>query len=392
MSAPAEQRGTDTTPSAGNEGALGVDTLDPHELFPSLRTDGAESGLPPAPVPYEEFNFASHFTPETELNEELLSELTTLLQSQEAATEPEPAPRTQNDQVFTELEARMFPPTTSTDSAAQKPVPQQLPQRTGRHLFDANESIFLSEFLQTIDQDLASILAPNKKPIKDPHADPFPAAPAAPAPPTGSAPAPDADASVRPNAGLRSLSFPPPTQPVPTAGAASAGPSSRQISDVAQSPGPARTVKRQRHIASEQRRRNQIRERFMRLAELLDLGRAYGARALGLNAGSGTGVEDEDLDDRSDTEEDLLLGCDEEEIQRRKRNAQRRARNRIASGKLARGRGRGRGGSAGSSGSKSAVLFQVVDLLFWLEVRNQELRHDIAALEALSTRPYAMGD
>lgn len=144
---------------------------------------------------------------------------------------------------------------------------------------------------------------------------------------------------------------------------------------------PSPAGRRKRHILSEQRRRNQIRQGFKDLSDLLDLGRLYGARALGLNAGAGTGVEDEELDDRTDTEEDLILGCDQEEVQRRKRNAQRRARNRS---KQNRGRGRGRGGSAGGAGSKSAVLFQVIDLLDWLEGRNDALEQDIAQLEALA--------
>lgn len=153
---------------------------------------------------------------------------------------------------------------------------------------------------------------------------------------------------------------------------------------------PGTTGRRKRHILSEQRRRNQIREGFKSLSDLLDIGRSYGARALGLNAGAGTGVEDEELDDRTDTEEDLMLGCDEEEVQRRKRNAQRRARSRAVQGKQNRGRGRGRGGSAGGAGSKSAVLFQVIDLLDWLEGRNAALEQDIARLEAQAhaTLPY----
>lgn len=150
------------------------------------------------------------------------------------------------------------------------------------------------------------------------------------------------------------------------------------------------TGRRKRHILSEQRRRNQIREGFKGLSDLLDIGRGYGARALGLNAGAGTGVEDEELDDRTDTEEDLMLGCDEEEVQRRKRNAQRRARSRAVQGKQNRGRGRGRGGSAGGAGSKSAVLFQVIDLLDWLDGRNAALAQDIAQLDALAEEgvPY----
>lgn len=147
-----------------------------------------------------------------------------------------------------------------------------------------------------------------------------------------------------------------------------------------------RYPKRHRHVVSEQRRRNQIREEFTALSELLDLGRSYGARGLGLYAGAGTGVEDEVIDDRSDTEEDLSLVCDEEEARRRRRNAQRRARTRAKPANQAhgRGRGRGRGGSAGRAGSKSAVLFQVVDLLTWLEERQKALHQDIAVLESIA--------
>lgn len=141
------------------------------------------------------------------------------------------------------------------------------------------------------------------------------------------------------------------------------------------------TGRRRRHILSEQRRRNQSREAFERLSELLGVGRQYGARALGLNAGAGTGVEDEELDDRTDTEEDLMLCCDEEVVMRRKRNALRRARTRLSHGRHVRGKGRGRGGSAGQAGSKSAVLFQVIDLLDWLDGREAQLERDIRELE-----------
>ena len=141
------------------------------------------------------------------------------------------------------------------------------------------------------------------------------------------------------------------------------------------------TGRRRRHILSEQRRRNQSREAFERLSELLAVGRQYGARALGLNAGAGTGVEDEELDDRTDTEEDLMLCCDEEVVMRRKRNALRRARTRLSHGRHVRGKGRGRGGSAGQAGSKSAVLFQVIDLLDWLDGREAQLERDIRELE-----------
>ena len=121
------------------------------------------------------------------------------------------------------------------------------------------------------------------------------------------------------------------------------------------------------------------------------MGRQYGARALGLNAGAGTGVEDEELDDRTDTEEDLMLCCDEEVMMRRKRNALRRARTRQSHGRHTRGKGRGRGGSAGQAGSKSAVLFQVIDLLAWLDGRDAHLERDIHELEMLlgvAQRPH----
>jgi len=151
------------------------------------------------------------------------------------------------------------------------------------------------------------------------------------------------------------------------------------------------TGRRRRHILSEQRRRNQSREAFERLSELLGVGRQYGARALGLNAGAGTGVEDEELDARTDTEEDLMLCCDEEVMMRRKRNALRRARTRQRHGRHTRGKGRGRGGSAGQAGSKSAVLFQVIDLLDWLDGRDAHLERDIHELEMLlgvAQRPH----
>lgn len=150
------------------------------------------------------------------------------------------------------------------------------------------------------------------------------------------------------------------------------------------------TGRRRRHILAEQRRRNQSREAFEQLSELLGVGRKYGARALGLNSGAGTGVEDEELDDRTDTEEDLMLCCDEEVMMRRKRNALRRARTRLSHGRQTRGKGRGRGGSAGQAGSKSAVLFQVIDLLDWLDGRDERLKRDIHELEMLlgvSKRP-----
>lgn len=173
--------------------------------------------------------------------------------------------------------------------------------------------------------------------------------------------------------------------PLPSQPQVSTSGPSVPISPVSSPPPPKGTaVKRTSHVASEQQRRNNVRENFNALAELLEEGRKHGARALGLNAGAGMSVEDEDLDDRTDTEEDLSLCLDEETIQRRKRNAQRRARNRTNSGRNARvrGPGRGRGGSAGRSGSKSAVLFQAADLIYWLVSRNRELAEEARTLEA----------
>ncbi|KAK0543682.1 hypothetical protein OC845_005992 [Tilletia horrida] len=47
------------------------------------------------------------------------------------------------------------------------------------------------------------------------------------------------------------------------------------------------------------------------------------------------------------------------------------------------GKGRGRGGSAGGgAGSKSAVLFQAVDLIRWLSARNEDLESQCNALES----------
>ena len=210
----------------------------------------------------------------------------------------------------------------------------------GTPLFTENETSLLSQFLSNIEQGLAH-----------------------PPPDQGM---PQASTSEAPHAHT-------PT-PLAKEDARSASP--------AEGEGPA--PKRRRHIVSEQRRRNQIRHGFTQLSELLDSGRQLGARALGLNAGAGTGVEDEDLDDRTDNEEDLSLILDEEEAQRRRRNAQRRRRNAqrrarswAVAGKQVRGRGRGRGGSAGGSGSKSAVLFQVIDLLHWLDARNAALRAEL---------------
>lgn len=148
-------------------------------------------------------------------------------------------------------------------------------------------------------------------------------------------------------------------------------------SQSSQTPAPGRS-----RPAIEQQRRTTLRENIAQLAELVNTGRDYGARALGLQAGAGTGAEEEDLDDRTDKEEDLSLCFDEATLQRRQRNARRRARSRAQQGQ-GRGRGRGRGGSAGGAGSKSAVLFQTADLLYWLEVRNQELQEEIAAMSAV---------
>lgn len=154
--------------------------------------------------------------------------------------------------------------------------------------------------------------------------------------------------------------------------------------------------KRSNHILSEQRRRNHIREAFKELVDLLEAGRDFGARGLGLSSGAGTGIEDEGLDDRSDYESTLE---DEEQsaaTKRRKLKARRRAaleaaRKAGATGHAAaaaflngsgRGKGRGRGGSAGGgAGSKSAVLFQTVDLLHWLNGRNEVLSKHVQELE-----------
>ncbi|PWN98660.1 hypothetical protein FA09DRAFT_329176 [Tilletiopsis washingtonensis] len=134
--------------------------------------------------------------------------------------------------------------------------------------------------------------------------------------------------------------------------------------------------KRANHILSEQRRRNHIRESFKDLVVLLEAGRAFGARGLGLASGAGTGIEDEGLDDRS--EEDVRPSEDDE-VSRAKRKKARARRTQPGRG---RGKGRGRGGSAGGgAGSKSAVLFQAVDLLKWIEGKNAELERTIEQLE-----------
>lgn len=157
--------------------------------------------------------------------------------------------------------------------------------------------------------------------------------------------------------------------------------------------------KRQNHILSEQRRRNHIREAFKELVELLEAGREFGARGLGLSSGAGTGIEDEGLDDRSDYESTLE---DEEATaaaKRRKAKAKRKAAieavlssgGRLSNGAAAtrgRGKGRGRGGSAGGgAGSKSAVLFQAVDLLQWLDGRNQVIARQVQELDEVVPPP-----
>jgi len=157
--------------------------------------------------------------------------------------------------------------------------------------------------------------------------------------------------------------------------------------------------KRQNHILSEQRRRNHIREAFKELVDLLEAGREFGARGLGLSSGAGTGIEDEGLDDRSDYESTLE---DEEATaatKRRKAKAKRKAAieavlnsgGRLSNGAAAtrgRGKGRGRGGSAGGgAGSKSAVLFQAVDLLQWLDGRNQVIARQVQELDEVVPPP-----
>lgn len=165
--------------------------------------------------------------------------------------------------------------------------------------------------------------------------------------------------------------------------------------------------KRQNHILSEQRRRNHIREGFTELVSLLDLGRLYGARGLGLSSGAGTGIEDEGLDDRTDVSSDE--DSDEEaaalaKARRKKARAKKNALLAAAAGgghagggaSRGRGKGRGRGGSAGGgAGSKSAVLFQAVDLIKWLEVRNAKLEEECVGLEeesGLGSEPLVVGE
>lgn len=140
--------------------------------------------------------------------------------------------------------------------------------------------------------------------------------------------------------------------------------------------------KRQNHILSEQRRRNYIREGFKDLVVLLDDGRNFGARALGLSSGFGTGVEDEGLDDRSDIDDvvDVLA------VGRKK--PPKKAKKAGPDGVRQRGKGRGRGGSAGGgAGSKSAVLFQAVDLIRWLDGKSKELTRQCEDLEQMAGIP-----
>lgn len=153
--------------------------------------------------------------------------------------------------------------------------------------------------------------------------------------------------------------------------------------------------KRQNHIMSEQRRRNHIREGFAELVSLLDLGRSYGARGLGLSSGAGTGIEDEGLDDRTDVSSDEESDEEAAALAKARRKKARAKRNALLAAAAAggngaaaaaaargRGKGRGRGGSAGGgAGSKSAVLFQAVDLVKWLESRNESIEEECRLLE-----------
>lgn len=132
---------------------------------------------------------------------------------------------------------------------------------------------------------------------------------------------------------------------------------------------------------NDQHRRTTVREYLAQMSQLHRVAYKFNARALGLRAGSGTGIEDEDIDDRSDNEEDLSLCFNEEEESRRRRNVQRRARNRARSDQIGKKKGRGRGGSAGGSESKGVVLFKTVDLMYWLQERNKKLQQEIEALE-----------
>ncbi len=116
---------------------------------------------------------------------------------------------------------------------------------------------------------------------------------------------------------------------------------------------------------------------------LLDDGRNFGARALGLSSGFGTGVEDEGLDDRSDIDDDVV---DVLAVGRKK--PPKKAKKAGPDGVRQRGKGRGRGGSAGGgAGSKSAVLFQAVDLIRWLDGKSKELTQQCEELEQIAGIP-----
>ncbi|KOS14215.1 helix-loop-helix dna-binding domain-containing protein [Malassezia pachydermatis] len=355
---------------------------------PSMDNSSLTTGaLPSAPGPFEDFAVPSQLPPNLELDESFLSRLTCELQSETpAAASMSDRPTSSTTSTPADM-APTVPMTTSLTVPAH--VASSLPstltapadaQAASSTLLNENESAMLTNFLHSLDADFAEL------------------------PSVPSLGLPTSDLPLPPLASLGSSTFlslapswanaaSPSSRPGPSGASGMASPTppvksndtgdEDSTSDATQGTGTG-TGRRKRHIISEQRRRNQIREGFTKLSELLDAGRGYGARALGLNSGAGTGVEDEELDDRTDTEEDLLLGCDEEEIQRRKRNAQRRARSRAMAGKSqrGRGRGRGRGGSAGGAGSKSAVLFQVIDLLDWLQGRNATLERELHELDS----------
>lgn len=165
--------------------------------------------------------------------------------------------------------------------------------------------------------------------------------------------------------------------------------------------GGVQVEKKHNHILSEQRRRGHIREAFKELVDLLEAGREFGARGLGLSSGAGTGIEDEGLDDRSDYES--TLEDEEPNAANKRRKTKNKRRLALEEARKAgqfsasrssagggRGKGRGRGGSAGGgAGSKSAVLFQAVDLLHWLEGRNQGLLQHVQELENSIIHPAA---
>lgn len=182
----------------------------------------------------------------------------------------------------------------------------------------------------------------------------------------------------------------PPTKPTPSMTKSASGKKlkTEHEDDEAQADGSSKrellteSEKRQNHILSEQRRRNYIREGFKDLVVLLDDGRNFGARALGLSSGFGTGVEDEGLDDRSDIDDvvDVLA------VGRKK--PPKKAKRAGPDGVRQRGKGRGRGGSAGGgAGSKSAVLFQAVDLIRWLDGKSKELTRQCEDLEQIAGIP-----